>query len=112
MEYGQEFELQRYISNWTQNLKRQSSFTESDVEELKNHFFDIINDLQAKGLDEEEACYIASKRFGGSLEWEEDFKTVNNCIIQLKKSVIILSGVIAYFFFYYLILFHFVDIRY
>ena len=105
MEINRDFNLHEYIHNWSQNLKHQPSFTVSDVEELKSHFLDCIDDLKAKGLDEEEACYIASRRMGSSFEWEDDFMQVNNSVNQLKKSVVLLSGAVGYFFFYYMILF-------
>lgn len=103
MENIHAFNLQEFLDNWCQNLKNQESFTDADIEELKYHLLDIVNDLTEKGLDEEEACIIATKRLGSDYEWKE-FEEANNSVIQLRKSVMLLSGVIAYFFVYYLVL--------
>lgn len=105
MERNIEFDLQQQISNWVNRLKSESSVTESDTEELKSHLLDLMDELKEGGLDEEEAFIIASRRMGSLIDWEEDYKEVNNPIIQMRKSLIILGGVLAYFLLYYFVKF-------
>jgi hypothetical protein len=104
-ESNQEFDLQEQINNWVISLRSVSSLTESDSEELKYHFLDLLDELKAVGLDDEEAFWVASKRMGNSFEWETAYREVNNPIIQMRTSLIILAGVLAYFLLYYFLLF-------
>jgi hypothetical protein len=104
-ESNQEFDLQEQINNWVISLRSVSSLTESDSEELKYHFLDLLDELKAIGLDDEEAFWVASKRMGNSFDWEAAYREVNNPIIQMRTSLIILAGVLAYFLLYYFLLF-------
>lgn len=98
-----EFDLQWHINNWTENLKTQAAFTDSDLEELKSHLLDMMDGLKLTGLDDEEAFWVASKRMGSSVEWGEEFRQINNPVIQMRRSLFILAGVLAYFLMYYFI---------
>lgn len=100
-----EFDLQAQINNWVSSLRTASSITESDTEELKIHLLDLIDELKEAGLDYEEAFWVASKRMGNSSEWEAVYCEVNNPIIQMRRSLVILAGVLAYFLIYYFLLF-------
>lgn len=97
------FNLQHQISEWVNRLKSQPALTTADAEELKTHLLDMIDELQALGLDEEEAFWVASKRMGTISAWEADYSKVNKPVIQLRRSLIILAGVLAYFLLYNLI---------
>lgn len=98
-----EFNLQDQIRNWVLHLKTGPSITESDSEELKSHLLDLIDELKEAGLDEEEAFWVASKRMGSSFEWAADYSEGNKSIIQLRRSLFILAGVLVYFLLYFLI---------
>jgi len=100
MERNIEFNLQEEISNWTQHLQSEPSITESDSEELKSHLLDLIDGLKEAGLDEEEAFWVASKRLGSSFEWEADYRNANKPLIQMRRSLFILAGVLGYFLLY------------
>ena len=105
MERNIEFNLQEQISNWVRHLNTEPSITESDSEELKSHLLDLIDELKEAGLDEEEAFWVASKRIGSSSEWEADYGEVNKPLIQMRRSLFILAGVLCYFLLYYFIKF-------
>jgi hypothetical protein len=100
-----EFNLQEQINNWVGHLKSEPSITESDSEELKTHLLDLIDELKIAGLDEEEAFWVALKRMGSSFELEADYEEVNKPLIQMRRSLFIVAGVLAYFLFYYFIKF-------
>jgi len=103
MESNVEFNLQDQINLWVRNLKSEPSITESDAEELRCHLLDLIDELMETGLDEEEAFWVASKRMGSSFEWAADYSEGNKPVIQLRRSLFILAGVLAYFLLYYFI---------
>lgn len=98
-----EFNLHYQINKWVEVLRSEPSITESDSEELKSHLLDLIDELKMAGLDDEEAFWVASKRMGNSLEWKADYEEANKPLIQMRKSLFILAGVMAYFLLYYFI---------
>lgn len=104
MESSTGFNLQRHITGWMVKIQSEPAVTEADAEELKSHLLDLIDDLKAAGLDEEEAFWVASKRLGNSTDWSEEYRQESNPVIQMRRSLIILAGVLAYFICYYFIL--------
>ena len=106
MEKYTRFYLQEHITEWMKLIKEESVVTEADAKELKSHLLDLIDDLKTKGLDEEEAFWVASRRMGidGGSVWRQEYKQENNSVIQMRRSLIILAGVLAYFMWYYFIL--------
>lgn len=103
MERNNEFNIQEQIDHWVSKIKSEPSFTESDSEELKSHLLDSIDQLKDTGLNDEEAFWVASRRIGTSVDWEEDYSQINNQVIQMRRSVLILAGVLVYFCLYYFI---------
>ena len=103
MESNNEFNIQEQIDHWVSKIKSEPSFTESDSEELKSHLLDSIDQLKDTGLNDEEAFWVASRRIGTTVDWEEDYSQVNNPVIQMRRSVLILAGVLVYFCLYYFI---------
>jgi hypothetical protein len=97
--------IQVLADEWAGQLKADPSFTQEDAEELKSHLIDLCEELRAKGLSEEEAFWVASHRIGDFSSMKSEFEVVNNPTIQMRKSLIILAGVLAYFLLYYFLLF-------
>jgi hypothetical protein len=96
-----EFNLQDQIDIWSRRINSESSVTEADAEELKAHLLDLMDELKESGLDEEEAFWVASKRLGTATDWGNEYLEANNSVIQIRRSAIILSGVLVYFLFYH-----------
>jgi hypothetical protein len=96
-----EFNLQEHVNQWAGQLKSELSITESDTEELKSHLLDLVDELKKTGLDDEEAFWVASKRMGNRQEWGAGYEEVNRPLIQMRRSLLILAGVLAYFLLYY-----------
>ncbi len=103
MESNIEFNIQEQIDQWVIKIKSDPSLTESDSEELKSHLLDSIDRLKDTGLNDEEAFWVASRRIGTTVDWKEDYGQVNNPIIQMRRSILILGGVLVYFCLYYFI---------
>lgn len=98
-----DFNLEKQVTVWYQHVNSQTGITQADAEELKTHLLDLLDDLKTTGLDDEEAFWVASKRMGSGFDWGEDYVEVNKPIMQLRRSLIILAGVLAYFLLYYFI---------
>ena len=103
MGQGHSFNLEEEVNNWAEVLKAKPTLTESDVEEIKSHFYDSIDSLLEKGLNEKEAFVLAKLRIGESYELDEAFKEANQPVIQMRRSVLILGGVLVYFMAYHFI---------
>ena len=56
--------LEERIAEWRAYLSRRQAIHAVDVDELEDHLRNQVSDLQAAGLDEEEAFLIAVKRIG------------------------------------------------
>lgn len=102
MDAHKEFDINIHIEKWQSEIENVDSLTEGDREELKSHFLDIFDSLKAKDLDDEEAFLVTKKRLGKSSDWDEDYQTVNNPLLQMRKSLVVFMGVLLYFFTYYL----------
>ncbi len=103
MDRNIDFNIQKQIDRWLRKLKTEPSITESDAEELKSHLLDLIEKLKDAGLNDQEAFQVASERIGTINDWGEEYRQENNPILQIRRSAIILAGVLFYFFFHFLI---------
>ena len=90
---------------WAEQLKTNPSFTNSDVEELKSHLIDLAEELCLKGLNQEEAFMVASSRLSMDSALKEEFEAVNLPIIQLRKTILVLSGILLFFLHYFFMVF-------
>lgn len=96
--------IYQQASVWAEQLKTDPAFTNSDAEELKGHLIDLSFELTEKGLNEEEAFLIAASRLGDTSQLKTEFEEVNTSIIQMRKIILVLSGILAYFFLYFLMI--------
>lgn len=85
-------------------MKTDPAFTASDAEELKGHLIDLSEELYRKGLSEEEAFLVASSRLGVNNDLKEDFNEVNQPFIQMRKAILMLSGILLFFYLYFLMM--------
>ena len=104
MEHSNKFYLAKMLIAWEEDIKRSSVFTRSDIDELKSHLLDIYEDMLDKGLEDDEAFLIAVKRLGNPVNWEEEFSRTNNPAIQIRKTLLLIAGIILYYCSFYLFL--------
>ncbi len=104
MDLSNTFNLDNHVNQWFGLQRANSSFAESDLEELKSHLYEIIDELMEKGLDEEEAFVVAKMRLDIDSEMEKEYNEGNKPILQMRRSLLILAGVLVYFMLYYFIL--------
>lgn len=91
-----QFELKEAIENWEKSNFSQKDLIRSDNVEFKDHILNSIDDLLEKDLTEEEAFTIAKMRFGKREDWAEEMQNLNEDNFQLKKIVLLFSGVFLY----------------
>ncbi len=99
------FELETKIYNWHEQLERSPDITVFDSEELKCHLLDSIDHWKGVGLDEEEAFWVSSRRLNFSFDLLQDYRIVNSPLNQMKKTVLVLGGVLGFFLLYYFFVF-------
>jgi len=98
-----QFDLYGQATLWADHLRTDPSFTNSDAEELKGHLLDIAEELVSQGLSEEEAFVVASSRLGEPMDLKDEFEEINTPVIQLRKTILVLSGILAFFLFYFFV---------
>ena len=103
MESPGKFDLEKSVNDWGNELLSTQAFTNADIEELKSHLLDLYYDLQEQNLSKEEAFLVAVTRLGRSTDWSSEFEQANQKIIDLKKAVLIVIGILYYFLSYYAI---------
>lgn len=97
------FDLYRKATLWADQLHSDPSFTISDAEELKGHLLDIAEELVRQGYCAEEAFALAVSRLGGPDELREEFGETNTPVIQLRKTILVLSGILSFFLFFFFV---------
>jgi hypothetical protein len=70
------FELDHAIEDWKRRFAQLDSVRGPDVEELEQHVRDSVVALTAKGLTEEEAFLIATRRVGAPSEVGREYEKV------------------------------------
>lgn len=104
-EVKNQFDLQEHIEQWESRVKAEPCISEFDLEELHDHLQNIINELKKIGLKDDEAFIIAVKRLDFNYDYREEFGNVNKEVFQMRRSLVIMAGVLIYFLVYYFILF-------
>lgn len=97
--------IDQHASRWAEQFKPDLAFTESDIEELKCHFIDLVLELHDRGLNLKAALFIASLRLGDQSSLKEEFEEVNLPVIQMRRTIFVLAGILTFFSFYFLMLF-------
>ena len=67
------FDLNRMIADWRARLGARPDLGPGDLEELEDHLRESCAELQAQGLDPEEAFLIATRRLGDPAELAGEF---------------------------------------
>jgi hypothetical protein len=62
------FELEKEITRWRNQMQHRNVLSDESLDELEAHLRDVIDDLVANSLSQEEALIIAIKRMGNTHE--------------------------------------------
>lgn len=95
METQTQYDLNRSVQLWREELSRSASVRPDDIAELETHLRDSLAGLQTKGLTEEEAFIIATKRLGQPVELGAEFGKVNLKEVWFDRLVWVVAGSIA-----------------
>lgn len=86
------FDLKEQIKKWCSLLEVDESYKKTDVEELESHVLEEIEQLKAKGLNEEEGFWVATHRIGKAEDLNLEFKKINSNFIWKKRLLLFLGG--------------------
>ncbi|MDB6171597.1 MAG: hypothetical protein JWL59_908 [Chthoniobacteraceae bacterium] len=96
METPAPFNLNHAIEGWREKLVHSPVFRDGNLDELESHLSDSIEDLQSRGLTEEEAFMVAIKRLGTADALAAEFKKINPHAIWFERLVWMLIGLQAW----------------
>jgi hypothetical protein len=86
------FDLNRAIQQWRESLAQSPAFRRESLDELETHLRDSIASLGQRGLAEDEAFIIATKRVGNSTALGAEFGKLNLHGIWLNRALWMLVG--------------------
>lgn len=93
MEHPTSFELNQAIRRWQDALLRSPHFRAGDLMELETHVRDSVAAFRAKGLTDEEAFLLATRRLGKPTGLEPEFAKVNRAEVWLNRLLWMLLGI-------------------
>jgi hypothetical protein len=96
MENKNEFNLNGAVENWRNRLSQSPQFRAENLNELEGHLRDSVTALQTKGLSDEEAFLIASRRLGSSTALGCEFAKVNAREVWLGRLLWMVIGIQAW----------------
>lgn len=85
-------QLEELIQHWKKDLRPMEGLRPLDIEELEQHVRDSTADLTAKGLNDEEAFLIATRRLGEHCSLDREFGKVNGSHIWTRRAFWMLAG--------------------
>lgn len=77
MEPAGEFDLNRGLQSWREQLAVQSGLTPETRQELESHLRETMTDLRRQGLNTEEAFWLARRRLGPPEQLGQEFAKDN-----------------------------------
>jgi hypothetical protein len=86
------FDLNRAVMQWREQLATSPAFRDEDLDELENHLRDSIASLELRGLNPQEAFWIARHRLGGSNTLQREFGKVNAHHVWLHRALWMVTG--------------------
>lgn len=95
MDNSTRFDVNEAIRRWRNQLAAAPAFHSADLEELEVHLKDSMAALQAQGLSEAEAFWVAQHRLGTAGALSEEFGKVNGELVWLERAIWMVVGVLA-----------------
>lgn len=93
MEDPTSFDLSQAMRGWQDCLRRSPHFHQEDLLELESHVQDAMAALRAKGLADDEAFFLATRRLGAPSGLAPEFAKINRTEVWLNRLLWMLIGV-------------------
>jgi hypothetical protein len=102
METPGQFQLELAVDSYLQQLQLNGNYTPDDIEELKSHLLDEVDDLQQKQLNKEEAFMVAKKRLGKDEVLNREYTKVNGNVFYNRDLFVMVFSICTYLLFSYI----------
>jgi hypothetical protein len=86
------FDLSQAILQWRTRLSESPAFRQENLDELEVHLRDSIANLRQRGLGEDEAFLIATRRVGGEVILGNEFGKINAHNVWINRALWMLIG--------------------
>ena len=86
------FDLNQQLNQWYSKLQVSGIYEACDIEELKAHLLDTIEDLESKGLEQEEAFLVAQHRLGDVQNLNQEFGKINYPRLWKQRIIWLIAG--------------------
>lgn len=96
MNTSSSFNLDAAIQQWRNAISQSGSCRGESIEELESHLRDSIAALHQRGLSEEEAFFIATRRLGPPSAIETEFAKVNRPALLTSRLGWMIAGIGMY----------------
>jgi len=96
METQTGFDLRTALESWRHEMANQPNFTAEDQGELEGHLRDAMADLRQRGLNDEEAFWLARRRIGKPQQLAEEFAKGDPAGIWRARLFWIALGLLAW----------------
>jgi hypothetical protein len=85
MEHETRFDLTAAMENWRQGLAAEANLTAEVRRELDTHLRDTVAEFQGRGLNDEEAFWLARRRVGHPQQLDEEFAKANPTAVWRER---------------------------
>jgi hypothetical protein len=92
MENKASFDLNSEIARWRAELDQSGALAADNLDELEGHLRDSVQDLQSRGLSDEEAFMVAGRRVGSSRALVSEFSKVRANQVWIDRTLWIVVG--------------------
>ena len=89
------FNLENAFYEWKQGVQQAESVTQENVDELEGHLREAIPGFVQKGLTEEEAFQVASRRLGEHAVLSQEYGKVNGTTVWRRRVLWMLFGYVG-----------------
>jgi len=90
------FDLNNAVENWRNELAAQPQLSADDRRELEKHLADAMTELRQRGLNEEEAFWLARRRIGQPQQLAEEFVKTNPGEVWRERIFWMLFGIFLF----------------
>lgn len=88
--------LERLVCNWREHLCQTDAIGADALDELEQHVRDAFSELLSKGLRDEEAFLIATRRLGKPSELAEEYQKVSGSPAWTRRVCWMLAGCLLF----------------
>jgi hypothetical protein len=95
MENPTPFDLKPALQQWRAGLQNLGGISADELEELEEHLRESMDALHARGLSDQEAFMIATRRLGSERQLSDEFAKANPQRVWTERAMWMVAGVLT-----------------